>query len=740
MGKKVELLSPAGNYEAFIGAVNAGADAVYLGGQKFGARAFADNFTAEEICRALHVAHFYGKKIYLTVNTLIKESEFSQLYEYLAPFYEAGLDGIIIQDLGVLRFVQRQFPELLLHASTQINLTGVLGAFLLKEYGVKRVVPARELSLDEIRHIKQETGLEIECFIHGAMCYCYSGQCLFSSILGGRSGNRGRCAQPCRLPYRIYEGDTPLMGNGYPLSLKDMCTIQDIPKLIEAGIDSFKIEGRMKKPEYTAGVTALYRKYIDYYYTNGKDSFYVEEKDIDCLKKLYIRSEIQSGYYDRHNGKDMVSLRNPGYLGSDEALLSQIREKYIHEPAREKIHIKASLTVGMPFRILITGGGSAAKFATAAGEIVSEAKNAPLGVEEIKKQLSKTGNSLLAVEEAEVETNGNCFLPLRALNSLRREAVDAFEKAVILEHGLTFYREHRPVQKDMRTAQNSTAPKKKPDTAENPVLHKDCLVSTAEQLRAAVRYGFRRIYIDSDLYLREYRTVVPIMEEAAGSEWFLALPYVLRARDKEYLERLADILSQKSNRIGGFLLRNLEGLGYVSGLPDRYKMIPDVGLYSFNEEAVSFWKQYTEEFYLPYELNSGECRRLAGRAKELDMQAAMVVYGTIPMMITANCLALTAGRCRRQSGGKAEEQKFFLKDRYQASFPVLVNCAHCYNIIYNSVPLSLHMKGRECSQIGASVWRYDFITETAEEMEAVLSDRQFPFREYTAGHFKRGVE
>ena len=198
MNQRVELLAPAGNYEAFIGAINAGADAVYLGGEKFGARAYADNFSTEEICNALHIAHFMGRKIYLTVNTLMKESELEELYDYLLPLYEAGLDGVIVQDMGVFCYIRDHFKDLALHASTQMTLTGVRGASFLKSRGAVRIVPARELSLAEIRKIKEQTGMEIECFIHGAMCYCYSGQCLFSSVLGGRSGNRGRCAQPCR--------------------------------------------------------------------------------------------------------------------------------------------------------------------------------------------------------------------------------------------------------------------------------------------------------------------------------------------------------------------------------------------------------------------------------------------------------------------------------------------------------------------------------------------------------------
>ena len=282
--KKPELLAPAGNMECFKAAINAGADAVYIGGQKFGARAFAGNFTDEEVIEAIRLAHFWNKKVYLTVNTLLKDDEIRELVSYLKPFYEAGLDAVIIQDMGVLRLCRQHFPGLSLHISTQMTVTESGAANLLKELGAERIVPARELTLDEIQKLKKESGLEIETFIHGAMCYCYSGQCLFSSFLGGRSGNRGRCAQPCRQPYQTSLQKKGKKEEHYPLSLKDMCVLPILPRLIAAGIDSFKIEGRMKSAEYVAGVTAMYRKYIDLYFDSPK-SFQVSKEDISFCRK-----------------------------------------------------------------------------------------------------------------------------------------------------------------------------------------------------------------------------------------------------------------------------------------------------------------------------------------------------------------------------------------------------------------------------------------------------------------------
>lgn len=307
--KKIEILAPAGSYESFHAALCAGADAVYAGGNRFGARAYADNFTQEELIRAIDEAHLHGRKLYLTVNTLLKDCEMDELYDYLAPLYSAGLDAVIVQDAGVLSFVRENFPEMDIHASTQMTITGALGAKFIEEQGAKRVVPARELSLGEIRAIREQTGLEIECFVHGALCYCYSGQCLLSSLIGGRSGNRGQCAQPCRLPYTV---------NGrkrHYLSPKDICTVEIIPELIEAGIDSFKIEGRMKKPEYTAAVTSIYRKYTDLYLENGKEKFRVLPEDKEMLLDLYNRGGSSSGYYMMHNGKEMMALDRPNHAG-----------------------------------------------------------------------------------------------------------------------------------------------------------------------------------------------------------------------------------------------------------------------------------------------------------------------------------------------------------------------------------------------------------------------------------------
>ena len=316
--EKPEILAPAGSMEALKAAICAGADAVYMGGSSFGARAYADNPDRDEMLEAIRYVHLRGKRLYLTVNTLVKEQEFGALYEFLAPYYSAGLDAAIVQDVGVLRFLAKEFPDLSLHASTQMTLTAMEGIRLFDKYPVTRLVPARELSLPEITEICQKSGKEVEIFVHGALCYCYSGQCLMSSMIGGRSGNRGRCAQPCRMEY-----ESDAAGKKYLLSPKDLCGLTMLPELINTGAASFKIEGRMKRPEYAAAVTAAYRKFTDLYVSLGEEGYraYLREypnlliEETERLADIYNRGGFTTGCFTAHNGKGLMSVNRPGHFG-----------------------------------------------------------------------------------------------------------------------------------------------------------------------------------------------------------------------------------------------------------------------------------------------------------------------------------------------------------------------------------------------------------------------------------------
>ncbi len=740
--EKVELLAPAGNYESFLGAIHAGADAVYLGGDKFGARAFAENFTNEELCSAIKYAHLFHRKVYLTLNTLIKEKEFGELYSYIQPFYEAGLDGIIVQDMGVFSFIRMCFPLLPLHVSTQMTVTGVRAAKMLKEEGAVRIVPARELSLQEIKEIKMETGLELETFIHGAMCYCYSGQCLFSSLLGGRSGNRGKCAQPCRLPYDVLENGRMVRGevSSFPLSLKDMCTIEHIPDLIEAGIDSFKIEGRMKKPEYAAGVTAIYRKYIDLYYKKGRAGYQVSKDDMRMLESLYIRSEIQDGYYYRHNGKEMITGGTPGYSGSDEAVLGLVRSKYLNKPMRLPIKMQAYFHKECVAVLTLSQGDI---YVTVNGQIVQEAMKQPVTVENIRDGLSALGETCFELIDIEIDAENDIFYPLKAIKELRRTGIELLEKEIekencpeLLKRGCVF-REQKTVKKECANSKRNSGLR--------------VFITNLQQLSAILKYGesIERIYLDGDLCLEEdnWQSILDMVHSwrmgNKKNELCVALPFILRKRDEEYLERIKEVLEKAD----ACLVRNMEEYGFLKENRFQKPIYGDAGLYQWNRECIFFWSDKLSGFCLPYELSGREQSEILDQG---DWE--QVVYGRLPMMVTANCIARTSKECLKKKsvvGSKNAENMqfaFSLKDRYKAEFPVYVNCRHCYNVIYNSVPLSLHDKILE-NRINTAI-RLDFTTENNIEAEKIISyfigigennDTVRPYEHFTTGHEKKGA-
>ncbi|MGN0377653.1 MAG: DUF3656 domain-containing protein [Suilimivivens sp.] len=731
--KKVELLAPAGNYEALVGAIAAGADAVYLGGNAFGARAYADNFSQDEICEGIKYAHTFNKKIYLTVNTLVKEQEFTALYDFLLPLYEAGLDGAIIQDLGVFSFVRDYFPLLELHVSTQMTITGSYGAALLKQEGACRIVPARELSLAEIKSIKEKVDIEIETFIHGAMCYCYSGQCLFSSILGGRSGNRGRCAQPCRLPYHVNSGREQ-----YPLSMKDMCTITILPELMEAGIDSFKIEGRMKKPEYAAGVTAIYRKYIDKYYHDlacGKQREYeVSKEDMEHLKSLYIRSSLSEGYYHQHNDRDMVTLSSPAYSGSDENLLNRIRENYIEKESKLPVSIEALLKEGQAARLTLSCGKAVV---SVEGSVVQKAVKQPLSRQKIEEQLQKSGGTCFEIRGIKIDGDENIFLPVSALNLLRREGLISLQEQIIKANGFA-YENRKAVSFSKYQYEEYCKTASDDGEKKRPVIH--VLVNDREQLQAALDRAVDRIYIDKINIDEKFIELLTSYKEKNHTEFYLAFPYIVRKQNYDFFSELFRLL--QTPVFEGALVRNLESIAYLKALGNEKKLVADVNLYSFNRQAYESLKRKTAEVYFPVELNLHEWKDLQKSAGLNRKEVSAMVYGRLPMMISAGCLKKTEGTCSQKSGFSE------LTDRYQKQFPVYNDCTYCYNIIYNSIPLSLH-KLFDKGDWKPGNCRLDFTIESGAETGNVieyfqkLSCGQYkaPFyQEYTTAHLKRGVE
>ncbi len=722
--KKVELLAPAGDFACFRAAVNAGADAVYLGGGQYGARAYATNFTAEELQKALRIAHLFGRKIYLTVNTLVKEQEFANLIPYIQPLYETGLDGVIIQDMGVLQCLRENFPKLELHASTQMTVTGIYGAAYLKKLGVCRVVPARELSLDEIQDIKEETGLEVECFVHGAMCYAYSGQCLFSSILGGRSGNRGRCAGPCRLPYMDGSGKKL-----YPLSLKDMYTLPMLPALIQAGVDSFKIEGRMKSPEYVAGVTAIYRKYLDLYLENPDRPYKVSTKDEQSIRGLYIRSDTCEGYYQRHNDKSMVTLKEPGYSGSAQEILDTVREKYISKDILLPITGTVKIRAGEPAELTFS---QAEISVTVKGDLVSPALNRPLTKEDILQKIGKLGDTFFTLTKLTINTDNASFLPVKALNELRRAACFELESQCCDRFKLTVKkRQYRPEVLHCRV-----------NDCERETNVLCVLVVTAEQLLTANSFSeIRRIYVDADLLLKGNLQENCLLPE---KEYILVLPYIFRKQSYSYITRYKELIA--SGSFGGVMVRNFEELEWLNTIGYAGEVYSDYTLYVWNNAALGFLSEQCAQVTLPLELNQKELENLTASSS-----VALVLYGFLPLMFSANCVKKTLELCIKKTTDT--DNRYHLTDRYQNDITIVQNCIHCYNILYNTVPLSLHKQLAHILQKNYQVLRLDFSIEDKRQTSAVIAyylsqitcpntDRtaKFPLGEFTNGHYKRGVE
>lgn len=759
---KVELLAPAGNKEAFFGAINAGADAVYLAGNRFGARAYAQNFTEEELLECIRYGHLLGKKVYLTVNTLLKERELEELPEYLRPMYEEGMDAVIVQDFGVLCLLRECFPKLQLHASTQMSLCSSYGAELLKSMGVSRIVPARELSLRELREIRNRVDIELETFIHGAMCYCYSGQCLFSSILGGRSGNRGRCAQPCRLPYSIDGCGTAEKksgtsgGESYYLSMKDLCSVEHLPALISSGIDSFKIEGRMKKPEYVAGVTAIYRKYMDQYHEleerygdEAAKRYQVARSDLEKLNALYVRSETQDGYYFRRNGKEMITLTAPGYSGSDEALLDDIRNLYLKEKKKLPVDFEASFAKGQPAALKLTCGDTSV---TICGQTVEEAKSQPVTEENIRRQLTRLGDGAFAVAQMKIAADEQIFYPLKQLNELRRQAVEALERQLLRRNG---YKNAEFVAKipvflkeNTKNAGNhsESIPATPPSDAKNSGW--TVSINTLTQLKALGKwYGQsgapepNAIYVPGDLILKDPGAVTDACRLFRHGRFLIALPYVFRHEDQDYIDRIKDLVTEQKGMFSGVLIRSLDELGYFAKEKGVCTVHLDANVYAWNSRAAKLLSTWSDSLCLPYELKASEQRQLLQNGKGNVFEK--IVYGRIPMMITANCVLRTvSGRCGAESRRSGETMKPVLTDRYGKKFPVVPDCTHCTNVIYNSVPLSLH--GEYEKWIERVNLRIDFTLESDREMTRVLNafllgdDLRLP--EYTTGHEKRGVE
>ncbi len=702
--KDFELLAPAGSLEILKGVIESGADAVYVGGSMFGARAYANNFTEEELLEAIDFAHLRGVKVYLTVNTLIKNSEFSKLYDYLLVYYKRGLDAVIVQDLGVVKAIHEYFPSMEIHTSTQMTVTGADGVRFLSQFGVTRVVMAREVSLAEMKRIHEETGMELEAFVHGALCYSYSGQCLFSSILGGRSGNRGRCAQPCRLQYTV-EGKK----DEYILSLKDMCGIKALDKLHDAGVYSLKIEGRMKQLEYACGVVKYYRSYID----SMKP---VTDADYDRIKALGNRCGFTDRYYFDHNGSDMVTYAKPNFV-------SNAAEP---SPEKRKLSIEGELVLreGEPGSLTVKRGDVTYK---ASIEPVSAALKAPLDKKAAIDRINKTGDTDFEFSHIKAQIGENVFVPNGAINKLRRDAISGLCDKLLKK----YYRD------DARYADMSGLTAIPEHVVKSDAAHDEaindyttiCSCMTRAQLDTLIGYEcFDEFYLDFDMYDR--KTLIQQFADDVKSltkrnkKVYLMLPTIFRADSSDYFVSIAKELDKVS--FEGFVVKNYEELYLTENLFTGKKVILDHNMYTFNDVSKSaFLSTEVSGDTVPLELNSREIMH------RNNIGSQMIVYGYYPLMTTANCVHKNTKGCDKK------QKLIYLKDRYNKSFAVCNNCKECYNTIYNSLPTMLTKNISKLKEAGIRSFRYSFTIETPKQIKAVMDDK---VAEYTNGHYKRGVE
>ncbi|MBQ6376341.1 MAG: U32 family peptidase [Lachnospiraceae bacterium] len=763
--KLPELLAPAGSAEGLRAAIRAGADAVYIGAKKFGARAYADNPDTETMLRAIDYAHLRGARVYLTVNTLLKNEEIGELRDFLLPYYRRGVDAVLVQDFGVLKTLRELFPDLPLHASTQMTITDPHAAGILKEFGITRIVPAREMSLSELTAIKEKSGLEVEVFIHGALCYCYSGQCLYSSLLGGRSGNRGRCAQPCRLLYlknnTSFDGTTSILLEKearHFLSPKDLNTINLLPQLVLAGMDSLKIEGRMKQPEYAAGVVSIYRRNLDrigeLLAAGDRElkGYRVSADDHRMLYDLYMRSGFTDGYFTLRNGPEMMALVKHE-LTQDETkarhdLYGVMHDRYMTEELTLPADLHLTVRAG---EVLSAFASDDTHSAYVTGPYVSEAKNRPLTSERILENAARTGGTDFHLRSAAVDTDGRSFVPIGSLNEIRRSALEALKEEILAE-----YLRDEPDLPAFPKAEAPSAEKK---------MALSALVRTEEQYTSILSTHIAdKIYLESALI---YESGEPVESAKRliragvreGAEVWIALPCVTRSgRDAAALIEAGRELAGMG--LAGFLIRSYGSFaavreagflhqadgGTLSAHDGRAKSgdnchLPqvrlDAGLYTWNDEAVQFFRELGVcALTAPYELNRKELFARDNAGSE------MIVYGSIPLMVTANCVKMNTEGCSHRG------ESLTLTDRMGAVFRVKCECPFCYNLIYNSIPLSLLKELDTIRRMGFDGLRLQFTGESGKETADIaraFSDAMhgraaaLPF-ETTKGHFMRGVE
>lgn len=684
----MELLAPAGSSAALRAAVQSGADAVYLGGPQFGARYSAENFTIEDMKQWVDYCHLYGVDVHVAVNTLVKEKEISHLIEYVKQLNSINVDAFIVQDIGVAQIIKNTVPDMVLHGSTQMTVTSLEGVRYLEDMGFSRVVLARELSEKEIEYICKNARAEIEVFVHGAICMCYSGQCLMSSILGGRSGNRGRCAQPCRLPYDLMEKDVAVK-SGYILSPKDMALVNDLGTLKNIGVTSLKIEGRLKRAEYVSAVVGVYRKYLDH---NGK----VSQQDMRELLDAFSRTGFTDGYFTGNLGKGMMSHDTPSN-NSENKFTDEAKKRASENANLRKIpvNIIGTLKLNSPLELTMYDGDD--NYVYSQGTLNAEkALHKPMDEIRLKEQLLKLGSTPFECDEINVSVDDGITVPVKEINSVRRMATDE----------LVQQRQSRETGKE----NDYKIPQINRENADEIML--TAQVSDAEQLKAAIKGGIKTIYVPSDL---------------VGT---LNIPNGI-----EIITVTSEIFSDENIKTDGVM---------VSSPAAAYKyknknLYGDYRLNVFNSQTAQNFEDFKTVTLSP-ELNIHEIRELC---ENTTANVEVIGYGHIPLMIMKNCPIKAMERC--QNG----KNIYKLRDRKKEEFPIVCG-KDCMAKLLNSKPIFMADKISDLKKIKINSIRLIFTVENFSQCDKIIYtykhalkgekiDNDMGDNNYTRGHFYRGV-
>ena len=703
-----ELLAPAGGREALVAAVQSGADAVYMGFGAFNARRSARNFSDEEFRTAVSYCHLRGVKVYLTLNTLVTDRELPLLADAARVASECGVDAILVQDWGVLATLQKIIPDVPLHASTQMSLHTLSGVKESARLGMTRAVLARELSRGEISEICANSPIEIEAFVHGALCMCYSGQCEMSAVIGRRSGNRGACAQPCRLPYG-FSGKA----NAHPLSLKDACLAPFVPEMMDMGVACLKIEGRMKRLEYVAAVTEIYARLLREHRAPTKD----EQKK---LALAFSRDGFTEGYYLGARGREMFGTR-PENARWPEDWFGELRARYEKEDLRlVPLTFDCTIRAGEPMRLRAEDADG--HTLTVTGNVPEAARNRSLTAEEVEARLKKTGGTAFTVDLCAVTLDDGLAVSAGALNALRREALSQMEAL----------RTAAPE----RRAFGFVPPTTVKNSAEKPLLTVS-LHRAAQLSEELIALSPARVYLPVELLpqldLAPYR---------GRTDFFALLPRIYRTQDEPVLRALLEDGVKKG--VTGVSIANLGHLSLVHGLD--ITLHGDWALNVYNSAALSFWKKEgLSSACASFELRDAQLRDLS---KCLPCEA--IVYGRLPLMVTENCLNANESGCRYfkerpasvpADGACASAPE--LTDRRGEHFPVL-RAWGCRSEIENGKILYLADKAKDWQTLGLRFAQLRFTTESASECVRMLRAYQGEAvdapENITRGLFYRGAE